>query len=396
VLGGVDAVTAEGCVIGVPSAAQRRLLGVLAIHAPRRLRGERLADVLGIGAGALRTTVARGRATLGPGAGVTAITGESIACEVDASRFCRAVADAHGARATPEALEGALALWSGPPLEEFGEEEWARGEVLRLTELHAGAVDDYAETLIAAHRPVDAVVLLESHIDRQPYRDRPRGLLIQALALAGRQADALRAFQAYRAMLAEEVGTEPSPEVVRIERRVASGWNGVEHEHGTPAPPDALEIPLPAALARRVGLIGRTAERDVLHAELALASAGGLRAVVVGGEAGIGKTTLLAEFASSVFSSGEATVLYGRCDETAAVLEPFRRCSARVSSMPRSPSSRITWRAAAASSHDSARSCRPASRRHRSRPGPTTSRHGSWRSTRRLTCCGGSRRSVRS
>lgn len=324
VLGGVDAVTAEGSVIDVPSAAQRRLLGVLAIHAPRRLRGELLADVLGIGTGALRTTVARVRTTLGPDAVVTASTGYSLACDVDASRFCRALADAQGSRATLAALEGALALWSGPPLEEFSEEEWARGEVLRLTELHAGAVDDYAETLIAAHRAVDAVGLLESHIDQQPYRDRPRGLLIRALALAGRQADALRAFHAYRATLAEEVGTEPSPEVVRIERRVASGWNGIEHEHDAPAPADTLEIPLPAALARRVGLIGRTAERDVLRAELELVSAGGLRAVVVGGEPGIGKTTLLAEFASSVSSSGDATVLYGRCDETAAVLEPFR------------------------------------------------------------------------
>jgi hypothetical protein len=38
----------------------------------------------------------------------------------------------------------------------------------------------------------------------------------------------------------------------------------------------------------------------------------------------MGKTTLLAEFAHSVTSSTAATVLYGRCDETGAPLEPFR------------------------------------------------------------------------
>ena len=45
---------------------------------------------------------------------------------------------------------------------------------------------------------------------------------------------------------------------------------------------------------------------------------------MVGGEAGIGKTTLLAEFANEVTSSATATVLYGRCDETGVPLEPFR------------------------------------------------------------------------
>lgn len=324
VLGGVDAVAVDGSVIGVPSATQRRLLGVLAIQAPRRIRGEWLADLLGISPGAMRTTVARLRAAIGPDALVTASTGYSLTCDVDASRFCRAIADAEDSDSALAGLEAALASWTGSPLEEFDGEEWARGDVLRLTELHAGAVDDYAEALIAAHRAVDAVALLESHVVQHPYRDRSRGLAIRALALAGRQADALRAFHTYRALLAEELGTEPSPEVVRIERRVASGWNGTEHEREAPVPPAAFDIPLPAALAHRVGVVGRTAERAALRAELELVATTGLRAVVVGGEPGIGKTTLLAEFAWSVSASGDATVLYGDCAETGGTLEPFR------------------------------------------------------------------------
>jgi DNA-binding SARP family transcriptional activator len=61
-----------------------------------------------------------------------------------------------------------------------------------------------------------------------PLRYRPRGLLLQALAGAGRQADALHAFRDYRTCLAESVGTEPSAEVRRLDRLVASGWDGVE------------------------------------------------------------------------------------------------------------------------------------------------------------------------
>jgi predicted ATPase len=215
-------------------------------------------------------------------------------------------------------------MWTGPVLEEFQGEEWARSESARLTEIHAGSVDDYIDQLISAHRATDAIAAAEVQIGHYPYRDRSRGLLIRALALAGRQADALRAFQTYRSLLVEEFGTEPSPEVVRTERRVATGWNGVDAAPELPAPAGAVDIPLPANLAHRVAFVGRLTEQEVLRSQLALVGESGLRCVVVGGEAGMGKTTLLAEFANSATSSALATVLYGRCDETSVPLEPFR------------------------------------------------------------------------
>ena len=85
-----------------------------------------------------------------------------------------------------------------------------------------------------------------------------------------------------------------------------------------------MDIPLPANLAHPVAFVGRSAEQEVLRTQLALVGESGLRCVVVSGEAGMGKTTLLAEFADSVASSAAATVLYGRCDETGVPLEPFR------------------------------------------------------------------------
>src|SRR2546423_1027032 len=140
----------------------------------------------------------------------------------------RDVANAADADDRVRALQFALDQWNGPALEEFLGEEWADGEIARLTEIHAGTVDDLAESLIEARRPADAVALLEGQVARFPYRDRPRGLLIRALASAGRQADALRAFQQYRSLLIDEFGTDPSPDVVRIERRGATGWGGIE------------------------------------------------------------------------------------------------------------------------------------------------------------------------
>lgn len=324
VLGAVCGVTPAGSIIDVPSASQRRLLGLLAVHAPRPLRAEWLADVLGVTPGALRTTVARLRTTIGRATLRTSSTGYALLGDVDATRFCSAVANADRATDSLGALEVALALWTGPVLEEFQGEEWARAETARLTEIHAATVDDYVDQLLSARRAADAVAACEGQIGRYPYRDRSRGLLIRALSLAGRQADALRAFQTYRSLLIDEFGTEPSPEVVRTERRVATGWNGVDTDEETSTPPEALDIPLPANLAHPVTFVGRAAEQEVLRAQLALVGATGLRCVVVSGEAGMGKTTLLAEFAESVAAPATATVLYGRCDETGVPLEPFR------------------------------------------------------------------------
>ena len=324
VLGAVCGVAPDGSIVDVPSASQRRLLGLLAVHAPRQLRAEWLADVLGVTAGALRTTVSRLRTVIGPDALRTTSTGYALVANVDATQFCSAVANADRSADRLGALEQALALWTGPVLEEFQGEEWARGETARLTEIHSASVDDYVDQLVSARRETDAIAAAEGQIARYPYRDRSRGLLIRALALAGRQTDALRAFQAYRSLLVEEFGTEPSPEVGRTERRVATGWNGVDADDEVATASGVLDIPLPANLAHRAAFVGRDAEQEVLRTQLALVGESGLRCVVVSGEAGMGKTTLLAEFARSVTSSTMATVLYGRCDETGVPLEPFR------------------------------------------------------------------------
>jgi DNA-binding SARP family transcriptional activator len=324
VLGAVCGVTPDGSIVNVPSASQRRLLGLLAVHAPRQLRAEWLADVLSVTPGGLRTTVSRLRTTMGPATLRTTSIGYSLEGDVDASLFCSAVANVDKAADKLGALEHALTLWSGPVLEEFQGEEWARGETARLTEIHAASVDDYVGQLISALRATDAIAAAEGQIGQYPYRDRSRGLLIRALALAGRQADSLRAFQTYRTLLVEEFGTEPSPEVVRTERRVATGWNGVDADRELSTPVAAMDIPLSANLAHRVAFVGRSTEQEVLRTQLALVGESGLRCVVVGGEAGMGKTTLLAEFANSVTSAAVATVLYGRCDETGVPLEPLR------------------------------------------------------------------------
>lgn len=87
----------------------------------------------------------------------------------------------------------------------------------------------------------------------------------------------------------------------------------------------AVQLPLPRAfsLAPRFSLAGRDAELDQLVVAWKQASVGSCRAVLIGGEPGIGKTRLAAETARAVELDGGLALL-GRCDDGLGVpYQPF-------------------------------------------------------------------------
>jgi basic membrane lipoprotein Med (substrate-binding protein (PBP1-ABC) superfamily) len=62
--------------------------------------------------------------------------------------------------------------------------------------------------------------LLDSLINAEPLREEPRRLLMLALYRAGRQAEALRTYREFRARLIEEVGVEPSSDLMQLEEQM--------------------------------------------------------------------------------------------------------------------------------------------------------------------------------
>ncbi len=79
-------------------------------------------------------------------------------------------------------------------------------------------------------------------------------------------------------------------------------------------------IPLPGPLAVRpaVGVVGRASEVELMmDATKRVAAGEGREVLLVSGEAGLGKTTLVAEVARSAFDDG-ACVLFGHCEEDLA------------------------------------------------------------------------------
>lgn len=293
VLGPIEFIGADGRLVDLPSATQRRLLALLAVRVGTTVRSEVLAECLGVTPAAVRKAVSRLRSAVGDALLHTDPIGYRLAGEVDvdAVRFVRATRAAADANDPIGALDAVLALWHGEAIEEFGSEPWARADAARLSELRWNAIEDRAELLIVAGREAEAIAALEQHIDRHPPRDRPRGLLIRALAAAGRQADALRAYQSYRAYLAEELGTEPSAAVTAVERQVARDWDVVSITKASDASliarPSTTTLPVPVTT-----WVGPTAHLDDLAAKLPNS-----RVMTLIGPGGVGKTRTAIEVA---------------------------------------------------------------------------------------------------
>jgi class 3 adenylate cyclase/DNA-binding SARP family transcriptional activator/WD40 repeat protein len=143
--------------------------------------------------------------------------------QLDAVRFTDLIGKAKGRAAGGELaaaaalLDEALGLWRGPAWAEFAEYDFARAEVTRLESQRAGATEDHAEIELALGHHAELIGELEATVARYPLRERSRAQLMLALYRSGRQAEALRAYHAFRSYLIDEIGLEPSAALQRLE-----------------------------------------------------------------------------------------------------------------------------------------------------------------------------------
>ncbi|HEX6570198.1 MAG TPA: BTAD domain-containing putative transcriptional regulator, partial [Acidimicrobiales bacterium] len=233
ILGSFEVAGAAGAV-ALRGGKRRGLLACLATNAGQPMSSDRLAEELWGGAGSeraaatLQTYVSKIRKLLGPdGATLQTCPGGYVLAvdpdHVDALRFERDVAAA-GAEPDPVRrlvlLDDALALWRGPPLEEFAGTRWADQAATRLEAVHLRALQRRCDALLALDRAEDAVAELEPLALAHPLDERLWAQLMVALYRTGRQADALGAYQQVRRHLVEELGIEPGPELADLEHRI--------------------------------------------------------------------------------------------------------------------------------------------------------------------------------
>ena len=117
-------------------------------------------------------------------------------------------------------LETALALWRGKPFEDFPDQAALQADAARLEELRLVAVESMLGARLALGDHLTVAVDVERVTREHPYREELRALQMLALYRSGRQADALRVFQAMRSALAEELGIDPSPRLRRLEEQI--------------------------------------------------------------------------------------------------------------------------------------------------------------------------------
>ena len=161
---------------------------------------------------------------------------------------------------------------------------------------------------------------------------------------SGRQADALRAYQRCRAVLADELGLEPGPELRRLEaailaqepsldwrpsgsaaaepsaaapERAAAAAEPAIAAAGPPAAAPQAVTQLTAAPQADATLVGRDREMADVRDRLRLAASGHGGALVLVGEPGAGKTTV-AEAAARIAADSGIGAAWGRCLDAAS------------------------------------------------------------------------------
>jgi DNA-binding SARP family transcriptional activator len=217
---------------------------------------------------------------------------------VDVHRFRRLVdqgCDPRGSDSSrAEVLNAALALWRGPPMAGLSgkwiariRDSWQRQRL--------DAVMHWAEVQLRLDRPDGVISLLPDLVGEYPLVEPLEGLLMRALRMAGRDAEALHRYAAVRQRLVVELGADPGSELRRLHQAILHG-----ESLPSSVPPAQLPLDVP-------GFTGREQELRSFNDLLASTA---VAVAVVSGSAGVGKTTLAVHWAHQVRDRFPAGQLY--------------------------------------------------------------------------------------
>ncbi|WP_157041570.1 ATP-binding protein [Nitriliruptor alkaliphilus] len=240
---------------------------------------------------------------------VDAVATDVAGFEADIAEGKRAAARGDLASAST-CLRRGIERWRGPLAQGIELGPVGAAAAARLRELHAEATEEVLLAELSLGRADRVAAELEGLVAARPERERLHGLRMLALYRAGRQAEALAAFQEARTQLIETLGVEPGPSLRRLHEQVltqdpALDWASpqrassrtLEASRTTPvSPPTAALGNLPAGF---VDLVGRTADRRAVAQLLA-----DHRLVTLTGAGGCGKTQLALAVGRDLASAG--------------------------------------------------------------------------------------------
>ena len=247
-LGPVELIDGEGHREPVGGAKQCGLLAWLALRAPGSSHIDHIIAALWgddpspSARNAVHVYVSRLRATLRrhgadiekAGDGYRLIPG---VLDIDSLLFDALVAEGRSALRSGdldrsvERLGRAVSMWSGTPLSGLESLAYREATCLTLEMSRVGALCDLADGQLRSGRPGEARAVAEQVVALHPFDERGWRLLALAQYRGGDQAAALDTLRRVRRVLADELGLDPGPETVELERSI------LNHEVAGPEPP---------------------------------------------------------------------------------------------------------------------------------------------------------------
>ena len=221
------------------------------------------------------------------------------------------------ARDDMASLQGAVSLYHGDFMQDFYD-DWILNERYRLESLFGGALERLMIAQEARQQYASALASARRLIQHDSLREDAYRLAMRACCRLGHRSAAVDLFRRCQDVIRRELGVEPMGETRELYEAILTGRYEV-----APAP-DAAVVPSPGEepvvgrarspldVMATSPLVGREVELAFLHRSWGDAMTGQGHLVWVLGEAGVGKTRLVEEFANQVRWQG-ARVLWGCC-----------------------------------------------------------------------------------
>ncbi|RME86400.1 MAG: DUF1670 domain-containing protein [Caldilineae bacterium] len=222
---------------------------------------------------------------------------ETIAIHPQASFWCDTVAfrralqqaEQIGEQGRLTLLQQAVEMYRGPFLPGYYA-DWVLVEREYLRERYLACLETLLETKIRQGMYEEALIWAQQLLREEPLNEPINRQVMRLYALAGDRERALMQYETLRQLLAQEIGVPPSRETQELASQIM---------HGTT--PRALHPPQTAPFLEPeafMPLVGREDAWHTLQQAVTSLQSGRGTVVVISGEAGIGKSRLLAELAS--------------------------------------------------------------------------------------------------